>query len=352
MKTVTTPRTLCVLAFVVGTALAGCNRDPHAAMLKYARSGDSYMAKGKVAEAIVEYRNALDKEPRAGDVRIKLAEAYLRQGAGGNAVQEYVRAADVMPDADVQIKAGNLLLLARRFDDAKVRATKALDQDHKNVDAQILLANALAGLKDLDGAVAQLEEAIRLNPDRSATYSNLGQIELTRGKREEAERAFRRAVQLAPKSGTAHLALANFLWMTGQLPGAEQELTEALAVEPDNPLTHRAAASLYIATNRRDLADRIFVESWISRRVPVGPCPGGLLRRAETRNGCPKGARASGQRARDFLDSQCAAGSAGSERWPCRRLGRPSRERAPRRAVESRGAGAQGLLPPLRRQAG
>jgi tetratricopeptide (TPR) repeat protein len=255
MKTVTTPRTLCVLAFVVGTALAGCNRDPHAAMLKYARSGDSYMAKGKVAEAIVEYRNALDKEPRAGEVRIKLAEAYLRQGAGGNAVQEYVRAADVMPDAGVQIKAGNLLLLARRFDDAKVRATKALDLDHKNVDAQILLANALAGLKDLDGAVAQLEEAIRLNPDRSATYSNLGQIELTRGKREEAERAFRRAVQLAPKSGTAHLALANFLWMTGQLPGAEQELTEALAVEPDNPLTHRAAASLYIATNRRDQAE-------------------------------------------------------------------------------------------------
>ena len=254
MKRVTT-RTLCVLTLFVGTVVAGCNRDPHAAMLKYAKSGDNYMAKGKIAEAIVEYRNALDKEPRAGDVRVKLAEAYLRQGDGGTAVQEYVRAADVMPDAEVQIKAGNLLLLARRFDDAKVRATKVLDKDHKNVEAQILLANALAGLKDLDGAVAQLEEAITLNPERSATYTNLGQIELSRGKRDEAEKAFRRAVELAPKSATTHLALANFFWTTGQLPGAEQELTQALAVEPDNPLTHRAAASFYVVTNQRDLAE-------------------------------------------------------------------------------------------------
>src|SRR6478736_5694260 len=53
MKRVTT-RTLCVLTLFLGTVVAGCNRDPHAAMLKYARSGDNYMAKGKIAEAIVE----------------------------------------------------------------------------------------------------------------------------------------------------------------------------------------------------------------------------------------------------------------------------------------------------------
>src|SRR5262245_49630256 len=181
-------------------------------MLKYAKSGDTYAAAGKNAEAIIQYRNALDKEPKAGDVRLKLADAYLKQGEVAKGVQEYIRAADVVSDPAVQLKAGSLLLMAGRFDDAKVRAEKVLAADSKNVDAQVLLANSLAGLKDLDGAVSELEEAIQLNPDRSATYANLGQLELGRGNRDSAEQAFKRAVELAPKAAPSHLALASFYW--------------------------------------------------------------------------------------------------------------------------------------------
>jgi len=224
-------------------------------MLKFAKSGDEFAAAGKTPEAIIQYRNALDKDPKAGDVRVKLAEAYLKNGEAGKAVQEYARAADLLPDPQVQVKSGNLLLLARKFDDAKARAEKALATDSKNVDAQILLANSLAGLRDLDGAVAQLEEAIHLNPDSSATYTNLGEIELGRGRRDAAEQAFRHAVDLAPKSASARLSLANFYAVTGQLPAAEEQLKEALKSEPDNPLVHRITAAFYIASNRRDEAE-------------------------------------------------------------------------------------------------
>src|SRR5690349_21714204 len=133
---------IAALLFVFAS---GCSRDPHTAMLKFAKSGDAYAAAGKTSEAIIEYRNALEKDPRAGDVRVKLAEAYLQTGQGAKAVQEYARAADLLPDPQVQVKSGNLLLLARRFDDAKARAEKALALDSKNVEAQILLANSLAG---------------------------------------------------------------------------------------------------------------------------------------------------------------------------------------------------------------
>jgi tetratricopeptide (TPR) repeat protein len=224
-------------------------------MLKFEKSGDAFAAQGKTAEAIIEYRNALEKEPKAGEVRVKLAEAYLKTGDAVKAVQEYARAADLLPGAEVQIKSGNLLLLARRFDDAKARAEKALAIDGNNVEAEILLANSLAGLKDLDGAVAQLEEALRLNPDRSATYSNLGEIELGRGRREAAEQAFRRAVELAPNTAAPRLSLANFYSVTGQLPAAEEQLKAALKAEPDNALVHRISATFYLASNRRDEAE-------------------------------------------------------------------------------------------------
>src|SRR4051812_48118586 len=99
---------------LAGAMLAGCSRDPHADMLKFARSGDAYAAAGKVPEAIIEYRNAVQKEPRAGDVRLKLADLYARNGEPAKALEEYVRAADVMPDAATQLKAGRMLLMARR----------------------------------------------------------------------------------------------------------------------------------------------------------------------------------------------------------------------------------------------
>jgi tetratricopeptide (TPR) repeat protein len=235
--------------------VGACSRDPHSAMLKYVKSGDEYMAAGKVPEAIVQYRNAIEKEPQAGDPHVKLAEAYVKNGDLAKGAQQYVRAADLVTTPDVQLKAGSLMLLARRFDDAKVRAQKVLGSDPRNVEAQILLANSLAGLKDLDGAVSELQEAIQLHPEHSPTFSSLGQIELGRGHHAAAEAAFLRAVELAPQSAPARMALGGFYWATGRVALAEAELTHALKAEPANPLAHRAAAVFYLATNRRDRAE-------------------------------------------------------------------------------------------------
>ena len=248
-------RTCFSAVVAVCVSVGGCSRDSHSAMLKYAKSGDDYVAAGKDAEAIIQYRNALEKEPRAGDVRVKLAETYLKRGDLGKGAQEYIRAADALSNPNVQLKAGTLLLIIGRFDDAKVRAEKALTADPKNVEAQVLLANSLAGLRNLDAAVTELEKAIQLNPERSASYASLGQLEIGRGRRQPAEEAFKRAVELAPKSAAAHLALGSFYWSTSRLTEAEPELVEALTIEPDNLLTLRAAATFYIATNRRDQAE-------------------------------------------------------------------------------------------------
>jgi len=224
-------------------------------MLKHAAKADAYTAAGKLPEAIIEYRNAIQAEPHAANVRVRLADAYVRHGEPAKALDEYVRAADTLPDAQLQLKAGTVLLGARRFDDAKIRAQKALSVDPKNVAAQILLANALAGMKDLDRAVAELQEAIEWDSGRSQTYTALGSIELSRGNQQSAEQAFKRAVELAPRSAAPHLALGSFYWSRAQWREADQELTEAVRVEPENAFAHRTIATFYIATSRRDLAE-------------------------------------------------------------------------------------------------
>src|SRR5689334_5935037 len=163
-----------LLSMSLGAALlagvAGCHRDPEAAKRKFFESGEAYYAQKNYKSAIIEYRNAIQKDPRFGEARYKLALSYVQTGDAGNALAESVRAADLLPDrADVQMHAAGMLILARRFEDARARAEHVLQKDPKNVDAQVTLGNALAGLKDLPGAVKEIEEALRLDPDRTST---------------------------------------------------------------------------------------------------------------------------------------------------------------------------------------
>ena len=111
-----------------------------------------------------------------------------RLNDGSRALDEAVRAADLLPeDVDAQIQAANLLVLAGRFADAQDRANAVLQRQPGEVRATVALGNALAGLKDLDGAVAQLEEAIRLDPTRAGSYTNLATLQLNAGRLKEAE---------------------------------------------------------------------------------------------------------------------------------------------------------------------
>jgi tetratricopeptide (TPR) repeat protein len=230
---------------------AGCSRDPEVAKREYVRSGDAYVAKKQYSEAVVEYRNAIQRDPRFGEARAKLADAYFQAGDVENAFREYIRAADLLSnDVTAQLKAGEMLLVGRRYEDARARADAALAREPQNVEAQILRANALAGLNKVDDAVKEVEDAIRRAPDRSASYANLGALQMIRGDRNEAEAAFKQAAAMSPKSPQGYLALANFYWAAGRQDEAETQLKTALSVDPKDELTNRALGYFYMGTGR------------------------------------------------------------------------------------------------------
>ena len=144
--------------------------------------------------------------------------------------------------------------MARRAEDAKARAEKALAVNPTNVDALVLRANAMAGLTDLDGALEEIQHALRLEP-RSSFQAQLGMIQAARGNPLEAEAAFRQAVASAPKSVTARVALGQFFWSGGRLADAERTFQEALAIDPANVLANRALAVFYLRSERAPEAE-------------------------------------------------------------------------------------------------
>jgi tetratricopeptide (TPR) repeat protein len=245
-----------VLAVVGCVSVATACSKP--AATEHIQRGDDFKQRGMVQEAIIEYRNAVQIEPQRGDARLKLGDAYMEVRNAGGAYREYVRAADLLPkDVPAQIKAGNLLLLGGAFEDAQSRARQALEVEPSNTDALILLANAKAGLKDLDGALTQYQEAAALDPS-DKVYSGMGTIQMARGEKADAEASFRKAVEVAPKSLPARLGLANFLWATQRLDEAEKELKAALEIDPKHVLANRALGTFYLVTKRTAEAEPHF----------------------------------------------------------------------------------------------
>ena len=245
-----------VTAVLLLTLSTACHGNVETAKRKYVESGDRYVAQGKYSEAVIQYVNAINKDPKFGEAHAKLADTYLAQGNMRDAVLEYVRAADLLPDqAAAQLKAGHVLLLGGLFEEARVRARRVLERDPSNVEALVLTGNALAGLKDLDEALSVLQHALDYDPERVGTYTTVGVLQLARGDSEEAEKSFQKALATSNGSAEAHLGLGNFYRAVGRKADAERELKRALDLDPKRVDANQALAGFYVETDRAPEAE-------------------------------------------------------------------------------------------------
>jgi putative PEP-CTERM system TPR-repeat lipoprotein len=246
---------LCALV-VVSLTLSACS-SPEEQKRRHLEKGDEYAADKRDQFAVVEYASAVKIDPKFGEARLKLAETHERMNNLRAAYPEYIRAADALPDnREAQLKATQILLLGGRFDDAKARAAAQLQKNDTDVEAMLLHANAMAALRDPAGAIAQIEEALKISPDSSKAYVNLGVVRMQSGEAKAAEAAFRRAIELEPKSVDPRLALANFLWAAERAPEAEATLKEVLAADPQHLLANRMLGVLYLSTKRVNEAEQ------------------------------------------------------------------------------------------------
>jgi len=108
---------------------------------------------------------------------------------------------------------------------------------------------------DLDGAIAEFRQALRLKPDHPEVQNYLGAVLGDKGDLDGAIAEFRQALRLKPDDPEAHYNLGNALGRKGDLDGAIAEYRQALRLEPDHFGAHN---NLGIALSRKgDLAGAI-----------------------------------------------------------------------------------------------
>ncbi|HQT25546.1 MAG TPA: tetratricopeptide repeat protein, partial [Burkholderiales bacterium] len=150
-------------ALISAVVLGGCSRETSQ---EYFNDAQRYHAKGDNKSAVIELKNALQKDPNNGDARFLLGEIYSETG-------DYAAAEDELQMAmqyekyrkKVQIELGNVYLGRGEFqkiiDNLKIDA--GMDAQTK-AEVLAIRGNAYMGLGKTDEASTAFAESLKTSP--------------------------------------------------------------------------------------------------------------------------------------------------------------------------------------------
>ena len=107
-------------------AFAGCSQSPEAKKAKHMERGINYFQNAQYQEAVIEFKNVVQLDPKDADGHYRLALTYLKFGDIPHlqaAFGELTKTVDLdASNRDAQLKLGELYLLAREPAKARERA--------------------------------------------------------------------------------------------------------------------------------------------------------------------------------------------------------------------------------------
>jgi len=128
--------------------------------------GIAYMGLGKWSDAELSLVRAISFNDGLGPAYLALGSALLEEGKYSEAEQRLLRGLELSPEAPHgHYDLSRTYYALSRFEEAKLHALKAIDLENPKADAHFLLGNILLRLDDGPGALAQLQECVRLAPD-------------------------------------------------------------------------------------------------------------------------------------------------------------------------------------------
>ena len=280
---------------------------------------------GRYDEAIAEYNLALRKSADNPALLLNLGLAYYKMGRHAEAAARFERAVSLSPQFQEQVtlllavcynnlgrykeavailaslekdKAGDpgfdyLYGTALIGDGQDARGTAVINRilsRGDSAEAHLLRGTLELSAHDRDGALADLEKAIALNPRLAGAHARLGELLLTLGESEraravfaqelaldpdeftsnlnmgvlskqdqeyvEARRHFERALKARPNDPGVRYQMANVDLATGNLEPARQALAVLIAESPDFAEAHATLATVYYRLNRGVDGDR------------------------------------------------------------------------------------------------
>lgn len=147
-------------------------------------------------EAAADWRRAEARAPRSFDVQLGLGAFFLRAGDFGSALSALDAAVAIdQDDPDARYNRGLAHLGLSRFADAEADFSRLLRDDPNDAGAYLQRAKARRETNPR-GALADLDDAIRLSPEWPAAWLLSGRLLDEAGRADDANFRLRRAFEL------------------------------------------------------------------------------------------------------------------------------------------------------------
>ncbi len=243
---------------------------------KYITLGDNYFKEGKFDEAIIEYKKALEIEPR-DDILNKLGQAHQQKRLAGKpeeqpakidtftskktldemprleteqelsieelydrgisyydkgmidkAIEEFKEVLELDPDdIETHYHLGNAYADKEIFDEAISIYKKVIEKNPEFIDAYLSLSTLYLDMDMVDEAISLCNQAISANPDDSFLCFHLGEAYVRNEQYEEAITAFNKAISINPMDPETQYRLAESYYETRQYNMALKHAAQA-----------------------------------------------------------------------------------------------------------------------------
>lgn len=249
-------KTLTV-AIVVGlTAVAGVAAwqlsRPNLTAPEYLERGVAFAVSGDPRAALIEFKNALQRDPEYADARWQLAKLYVTMGDGAAATSALGKAQSLgVRGPEVTLTAMRASMLQAKFDD--VAAHVLTDASNEQQTAyELLRAQARLGMGELDTAEAVFKEIMEREPDNQ--QAQLGYARVALARRDFSEGDARLKTLLAADNEAALLLKGESVLAQQEFDVAETTFRQALAKNPENPVAILGLARALIGLQNPEAA--------------------------------------------------------------------------------------------------
>jgi tetratricopeptide (TPR) repeat protein len=225
----------------------------------YLAVAEYYTKEGSVPKALEIYERMVNLNPGNINLRLRLAELYIKEGLPEDGVNKYLEAASTYIDKGETHKAKELY-------------QKVLGYRPKNLDAlkglcTINLSERRISLKEeaYKEAYEIIKKAVDLYPERNEVLLLYAKSAFSIDRLEEAKDIFLKLLNVEPENEEARESLARVYLKEGrkeasleefkkvldsliqkdELEGATTLLQEMIDIEPENPKLHQTLADLY-----------------------------------------------------------------------------------------------------------
>lgn len=304
MKTGPSIRAAVAVLMLTAGLLVACGGDNPEAMVKSAKE---YLAKNDRNAAIIQLKNALQKNPDMGEARFLLGKASLETGDYAAAEKELRRARDLQyprdqvdpllartlisqaqyrkvidefaksdvasaeGKAELQTAIGDARLAMGEVEPARAAFAAALQAVPGYPTALIGEARLKAGTGDLAGGLASVEAALAKSPALTDGWQLKGDILNAQKQSDQALAAYRKAIETKADYIPAHYVLVALLMGEGKTEEAGKQLEAMKKAAPKHPQTlYLQALMAYRAKDYAAARDAIQLQLRAAPDNPLG----------------------------------------------------------------------------------